>query len=235
MKILENKSINIQNYGINSSTSVFFLRIDPEDLSLALQDILNELADFSWLNHFNKDYLQESMRINSQKTCDALKAKFYDETDSPIIEEAGEYIVSVYSKRGLVEGLNHLDVPLAELIGRKKVGNPGFDFFTEESSIQLVTCGEAKYQKGKNAYNASLTQINDFIKDQKHKSDVVILTHLVSDTSLSNLIHDHFGVCAAFSSTNINSDTLIQNICQNKEFQDILCHNFVFLVAVNII
>ena len=92
MKILENKSINIQNYGINSSTSVFFLRIDPEDLSLALQDILNELADFSWLNHFNKDYLQESMRINAQKTCDALKAKFYDETDSPIIEEAGEYI-----------------------------------------------------------------------------------------------------------------------------------------------
>lgn len=235
MIILENKSVNLINYGINSNSKVIFLRINPEDLSLALQDILNELADFSWLNRFNKDFLRQSMEINASKTCAALKTKFYDNNSDPIIEEAGEYIVSVYSKRGLVEGLGHLDVPLAELLGRKKIGNPGFDFFTEELSLQLVTCGEAKYKKGKNAYNSSLFQINAFIDEQKHKSDVVILTHLVSDASLTNLINNRFGVCAAFSSTAIESETLIRNICSNEFFLKSLKYEYVILVAVNII
>lgn len=211
------------------------MRIDPEDLSLALQDILNELGNFSWLSKFDKDFLRVSMEVNAQKTCDALKEKFYSDDGDPVIDEAGEYIVSVFSKRGVVEQLGHVDVPLSELIGRQKTGNPGFDFFTEDASLQLVTCGEAKYLHGKNAYGTSLRQINKFIKDEKHKSDIVLLNGLVSDNSLHNLADGNFGVCAAFSSTNMKTDTLVAYICANTDFQKALGYKYVILVAVDVL
>ena len=96
------------------------------------------------------------MELDAQKTCDALKEKFNSKDEDTIINEAGEYIVSVYAKRGIVEYLRHLDVPLAELLGRKKIGNPGFVFFTEVNNYHLVVYGEAKYKHGKNAYDSSM-------------------------------------------------------------------------------
>lgn len=235
MRITEFKEIKLEDYGLIPKDDVFFLRIDPEDLSCALQDILNELGNFSWLGKFDKDFLQASMKVNAQKTCDSLKEKFYDKNGDPIIAEAGEYIVSVCSKRGVVEQLGHEDVPLAELLGRQKTGNPGFDFFTEEAGLQLVTCGEAKYLHGKNAYGTSLSQINRFISENKHIGDIVILNGLVSDNSLNNLSMGNFGVCSAFSSTNILSDTLIEHICENADFQKALNYNYIILVAVDIL
>ena len=93
MRITEFKEIKLEDYGLIPRDDVFFLRIDPEDLSCALQDILNELGNFSWLGKFDKDFLQASMKVNAQKTCDSLKEKFYDKNGDPIIAEAGEYIV----------------------------------------------------------------------------------------------------------------------------------------------
>ncbi len=235
MRIIECKKINITEFGPDANENVYFIRIDPEDLSLALEDILNELGNFSWLSKFDKDFLRASMEENAQKTCEALKEKFYDKDGDPLIGEAGEYIVSVCSKRGVVEQLGHADVPLAELLGRQKTGNPGFDFFTEETSLELVTCGEAKYLHGKNAYGTSLSQINGFIKDKKHKSDIIILNGLVSDNSLHNLSEGRFGVCAAFSSTNIQTDILISHICANTHFQQALGYNYIILVAVDVL
>ena len=235
MRITECKKINLTDYGLILKDNVYFLRIDPEDLSLALQDILNELGNFSWLSKFDKDFLRTSMQVNAQKTCVALKEKFYDKNGDPIISEAGEYIVSVCSKRSVVEQLGHADVPLAELLGRQKTGNPGFDFFTEESTFQLITCGEAKYLHGKNAYGTSLSQINRFITENKHKGDIVILNGLVSDNSLHNLANGNFGVCAAFSSTDIKTATLIAHICANSDFQQALDYDYIILAAVDIL
>lgn len=235
MHITEFKKIDLVDYGMKSQGEVYFLRIDPEDLSITLQDILYELSNFSWLSKFDREFLQASMRVNAEKTCEALKEKFYNYNGDPVIDEAGEYIVSVYSKRGVIEKLGHEDVPLAELLGRQKTGNPGFDFFTEESNLKLITCGEAKYLHGKNAYGTSLSQINRFISEKKHISDIVILNGLVSDTSLHNLSTGKFGVCSAFSSTKIQTSHLISNICTNTDFQQVLGHEYIILVAVDIL
>ena len=234
MRILECFKLNLVEYGLFEKDNVYFIRIDPEDLSIALYDILNELVNFSWLSNFDKAAVRKSMEINAQKTCDALQEKFFNEQQDPVIEEAGEYIVSVFSKRGVVESLGHQDVPLAELLGRKKTGNPGFDFYTEDTAVQLVTCGEAKYIHGKNAYTSSLSQINQFITDSKHISDIVILNNLVSDESLNKLSSGQFGVCAAFSSTKMCTKKLLSNMCGKKEFQDCLKYEYIILVAVDI-
>ena len=235
MRITEFQKINLSDYSLSQDVNVYFIRIDPEDLSITLQDILNELSNFSWLAKFDKGFLRTGMEVNAKKTCEALKKKFYDVDGDPVVAEAGEYIVSVCSKRGLVEQLGHGDVPLAELLGRQKTGNPGFDFFTEEMSLHMVTCGEAKYVHGKNAYGTSLSQINRFIAEDKHKGDILILNGLVSDDSLNNLAEDNFGVCAAFSSTAIKTNALITNICSNPDFKKALSYSYIVLVAVDVL
>lgn len=235
MRIKDSFKINLASYNLPAKDNAFFLRVDPEDLSVALVDILEELANFSWLNKFDKVALRKSMETNARKTCEALKRKFYDANQEPVINEAGEYIVSVYSKRGIVEHLGHSDIPLAELLGRKKTGNPGFDFFTEETQLHLITCGEAKYLHGKNAYSSSLSQINQFVQEEKHISDVVVINGLVDDTSLDHLVSGNFGVCAAFSSTSIETEKLVEHICTNVDFEKCLEYDYVVLVAVDIL
>ena len=235
MRIKECNEIRLEEFGLASKEYVYFIRIDPEDLSLALQDILEELCNLSWISKFDSIAMQECMKINARRTCDALKDKFKTVTTEPVISDAGEYIVSVCSKRGVVEKLGHNDIPLAELLGRKVLGNPGFDFFTEEAKLQLVTCGEAKYVHGKNAYTTSLKQINDFIDLKKHIGDIILLRDLASDYSINNLANNKFGICSAFSSTAIPSSTLISNICANSDFKQALKYEYIVLVAVDFI
>ena len=55
MNVIEHKEINLLDYGFTSSKKVVFLRINPDDLSKTIKDILIELADFSWLYKFDKE------------------------------------------------------------------------------------------------------------------------------------------------------------------------------------
>lgn len=235
MKIKDYITVNLSEYGIISTAEVKFLRVYFEDLSITLGDIFEKLKDLSWLNKFNKDFLRKSYRKSAQITINNLTSKLKSDTEDIIIKEAGEYLVSSLSKQAIVETINHLDVPLMELLGRKKSGNPGFDFYTEDNSEKILFCGEAKYQKNSNAYSSSLKQINNFIVAKKHIMDIKLLNELVDDTSLDNLSKGVFGISAAFSSTSINTETLIHNITSSSDFNNILSYEKIILVAVDII
>lgn len=173
------------------------------------------------------------MEHKAQATCDYLKKSFYDDQNNPLVSSAGEYIVSTLSKRSIVEQLGHLDVPLAELLGRKKVGNPGFDFFTEDIEDHIVSCGESKYVNGVNAYNTSLVQIREFIADKKHYDDIPILQALVEEEALVKMGNDQFGVSVAFSATNISDDDLLDHIARNTHFNELVKDYKIILIAVN--
>ena len=231
MKILSSYSVDLSKYGLTGSA--YFIRVSPGELEITIKEILIELSNFSWLAKFNKEYLKKSMEHKAQATCDYLKKSFYDENNNALVSNAGEYVVSTLSKRSIVEQLDHLDVPLAELLGRKKVGNPGFDFFTEDLKEQLISCGESKYINGVNAYNTSLAQIRQFIVEKKYYDDIPILQALVDDKALEKMGHDEFGISVAFSSTNISDDSLLDNISKNNHFRELIKEYKIILVAVN--
>ena len=216
MKILSSHNVDLTKYGLKGSA--YYIRVSPGELEITIKEILIELSNFSWLAKFNKAYLKKS---------------FYDDQDNPLISNAGEYIVSTLSKRSIVEELGHLDVPLAELLGRKKVGNPGFDFFTEDMKEHIVSCGESKYVNGVNAYNTSLVQIREFIADKKYYDDIPILQALVEEEALEKMGNDQFGVSVAFSTTNISDDDLIDHIAKNVNFKELVKDYKIILVAVN--
>ncbi len=231
MKILSSYKIDLAKYGLTGYS--YFIRVSPENLEITIKEILLELSNFSWLAKINKDYLKVAMEHRANSTCEYLKKAFYDNQNTPLLTSAGEYIVSSLSKRSIVEELNHLDIPLAELLGRKKVGNPGFDFFTEDLDESQISCGEAKFENGKNAYNSSMKQIRNFIIDKKYCDDIPLLQALASENSLYKMSTDKIGVSAGFSSTNIIDDNLIEDIIANKYFRELVKNYKVILVAVN--
>lgn len=230
MKIIENRKIDVSRF--ETPFSAYFVRIDPEDFNTTILEILQDLANLSWLNNFDQEYIRNSFKSRAIKTCQYISAKLLDPTtNSPIVDEAGEYIVSCLAKNALISAYGHNDVPLTELLGRKVSNNPGFDFYTEKDG--LMTTGEAKYIKGANSYNSSLSQINDFIKNNKHIEDLALLFFFVPENSLENMNNGIFSIGAAFSATSIDTDTLIGNILDNKAFQSAIQNNTVFLLAVN--
>ena len=231
MKILSSHNVDLTKYGLKGFA--YYIRVSPGELEVTIKEILIELSNFSWLAKFNKEYLRKSMEHKAQATCDYLKKSFYDDQDNPLVSNAGEYIVSTLSKRSIVEQLGHLDVPLAELLGRKKVGNPGFDFFTEDMDEHMVSCGESKYVNGVNAYNTSLGQIRQFVADKKYYDDIPILQALVEEEALEKMGNDQFGVSVAFSATNISDNDLIDNIARNANFKELVKDYKIILVAVN--
>lgn len=229
MKVVENKEIDVTSL---SNNKAYFLRIDPEDLNVSILEILQNLADMSWLNAFDKDYIRSSFQSNAVKTSRYIHSKLIDKnTNAPIIDEAGEYIVSCLAKQALITTCHHMDIPLMELLGRKISNNPGFDFYTECESI--LTAGEAKYIKGVNAYNNSLSQINEFILNNKHVEDIGILFFFATDIALENMNNGLFTIGAAFSVTDIDTDLLIKHIVNNAAFQTSIKSNSVFLLGVN--
>lgn len=231
MKILSSYKIDLVQYGLTGYA--YFIRVSPENFEVTLKEILVELSNFSWLAKINKGYLKAAMEHRANSTCKYLKTVFYDNQNTPLLTNTGEYIVSSLSKRSIVSELNHLDIPLAELLGRKKVGNPGFDFFTEDLDENQISCGEAKFQNGKNAYNSSMKQIRNFIVDKKHCDDIPLLQALASEKALYKMSSDKIGVSAGFSSTNIRDDDLIKDIISNKYFRELVERYKVILVAVN--
>lgn len=140
---------------LNTNHEAYFVRIDPEDLSYSIFEILQDLADLSWLNKFDQESVRDSFQSRATKTCRYIQTKLIDTTTNiPLIDKAGEYIVSCLAKKALLNVYSHNDIPLTELIGRKISNNPSFDFYTEKDN--LLTAGEAKYKKGFNMLYATL-------------------------------------------------------------------------------
>ena len=230
MKICEICKLDLSN--INTTNQSWLIRVDPEDLSTTLKEIFMQLKDMSWLNKLEFKPLRDSFEERAKITCDHLKEKLLDNsTNDNIKENAGEYIVSNLSKTALIVGMNHTDIPLMELLGRKRTNNPGFDFYTEKD--KLLVAGEAKYIDSSNAYNSSLKQIYEFINQNKHIQDIALLMFFTNDESLENLNQNKFNICAAFSSTQIKTSDLINNIKKNDYFKKCIEQHDVFLVAVN--
>ena len=51
-----------------SPAKVQFFRIDPEDISATLSDILRTLMDLSWLSKFDQDFEQKAFASRAKKT-----------------------------------------------------------------------------------------------------------------------------------------------------------------------
>ena len=229
MKVLESKVVPT-----TGASNVRFIRIDPEDISATLSDILKALMDLSWLKRFDEDYMVQSFQQRAQTTIDDIKSKFENCDQGALTKDAGEYVVSELSREAIVSNLGYLDIPLAELLGKKVSGNPGFDFHSQNRSTDTVIFGEAKYVSAQSAYPSAIKQIKEFIDAKKDIADIADLSPFCTPQSLRRAANGFKGFAAAFSAKGTSSDRIINAIQARSEYADLLKYEEIILVAVNL-
>ena len=79
-----------------------------------------------------------------------------------------------------------------------------------------------------------MEQIERFIMEERDTSDLNDIDRFVSDSSLNNHTKNGKAFACAFSATSIKSETLIDNILNNDNFNKIKHHREIILIAVNI-
>ena len=120
------------------------------------------------------------------------------------------------------------------MLGKKKSGNPGFDFHSANLTTDTVIFGEAKYVATTSAYSTALPQIEEFIRDKKDIEDLPDLKPFCSSNALNRAYKGQKGFAAAFSARSTSSDSLINTIKSRSDFKSLLCYEEIILVAVNI-
>lgn len=229
MKVLEIKGVCT-----TGNASVQFIRIDPEDISVTLAEILKVIMDLSWLKNFDADFIAQSYEQRAQKTIADIKDKFNKCDGDNLIKDAGEYVVSELARETIVSELGYMDIPLAELLGKKTSGNPGFDFYSQNNNTDTVIFGEAKYVSAQSGYPRAIEQIKEFVDEKKDIADVADLRDFCTTNALVRVSNGYKGYAAAFSAKSTPSDRLISYITTRDDFKELLKYEEIILVAVNL-
>ena len=228
MKVLECKKIDVENYN-----SITYIRIDPENLSVTIRDIITSLSNLSWIAKFDKSYIRNSFFKRAEDTTEYLADKILKDDGDKITEDSGEYVVSELAREALVIELKYLDVPLAELFKEQVSGNPGFDFYSANKE-KVIIFGEAKYSSGRNAYGIGMEQVDRFIREGQDVSDLNDIDKFFEEESLKLADNGDKAYAIAFAAKGTASDMIIKGIIRNKHYKDIAINKEVIFLAVNV-
>lgn len=212
---------------------ITFIRINPTDIALTLKDVFESLSNLSWLNSFDEEYLRKGFQVRAEATIAYISKNIIKANDDSVTSDSGEYVISELARKALVNEMNYLDIPLADLIKTKDVGNHGFDFYSKNMN-QILLFGEAKYITNQNAYGRAFEQIIRFEKEKRDSSDIIDIDRFCCEKSKNNFSKGNKGFVAAFASKAISTDKLIKNIKINKDFKALAKFNELICIAVNL-
>jgi len=212
---------------------ITFIRINPTNVELTLKEVFNSLSNLSWINNFDKDYVKESFQVRADATVKYISDNIILAEADKITSDSGEYVISELARTSLINELNYSNIPLAELIKKQKSGNPGFDFYSENTT-NVILFGEAKYLAAQNAYGSALSQIVRFESEKSDIGDLQDIDKFCSEISLENVTKNQKGFVAAFASKNISTEQLIKNIQANEDYKALTVHNEIICIAVNL-
>lgn len=212
---------------------VKFLRINPIDIKLTLKNVLDSLMDLSWLSKFDEDYLAYSYKLRCEQSIKHIATNIIKQNDSTITRNSGEYVVSELARNSVVDTYSYLDIPIADLFKKQAVGNPGFDFYTENSNKNILF-GEAKYIAKQSGHLSALKQSYNFYIQKQHITEIADIKDFFCKDSLSNCKKDEIGFIVAFSAKTTTTENFIKIIKLNQYYKELIKFKEVILIAVNI-
>lgn len=228
LRILECEKIDIEKHD-----NILFIRIEPEDLSMTIRNIIDSFSDMSWISKFDKPYMRESFLQRAEASAKYLADKIQKEDDSGITKDSGEYVVSELARQTLVKQLKYLDIPLAELFKEQVSGNPGFDFYSANKE-EIIIFGEAKYNSRQNAYGIGMEQVDRFIQEGQDLSDLNDIDKFFDDKSLEYAALGDKAYAIAFASKKTPSKKIIDGIVSNTHYNNLAVHKEIIFIAVNV-
>ncbi len=228
MKILEHRTVDFA-----PDTHVTFIRVETEDLSVTIKDIITVLSNLSWISKFDNEYVRSSFEVRAKDTAEYLARNLKLNKDDSVTSNTGEYVVSELAREAIVQKLGYLDIPLAELFKEQVVGNPGFDYYSANSE-DIIVFGEAKYLSGQNAYGSGMNQVAKFIRTKQDISDLNDIDKFFDVKSLNAANNGEKAYSVAFSTKSTSSDRIISGIKRHKQYQNLLKYKELIFVAVNV-
>lgn len=228
MRILECTKIDEGNH-----SNIRFIRIDPENLSVTIKDIIASFSDMSWISKFDEEYVKKSFSKRAEASAQYLADKMKKGVEDGVTKDTGEYVVSELARQALVNELKYLDIPLAELFKEQISGNPGFDFYSANLE-QIIIFGEAKYNSRQNAYGKGMEQVNRFIVEEQDISDLNDIDKFFEDSSLSKAASGEKAYAVAFAAKATKSEDIVKGIVSNKYYSNLATYKEVIYLAVNV-
>lgn len=227
MKIMEYKKIDPKH------DNIYFMRIEPEDLSITIKQIIEVLFNLSWISQFDKEYIRSSFKKRATDTAQYLSRAMKLGDDSKVTSDTGEYVVSELAREAIVSQMGYQDIPLAELFKEQVIGNPGFDYYSATKN-KIIVFGEAKYISRQNAYGSGMNQVARFIKEGQDISDLNDIDKFFDEDSLKLANNGEKAYSIAFSSKTTSSNKIVENILKHKQYDNLAKHKEVHFVAVNV-
>ncbi|TYB71972.1 hypothetical protein [Bizionia algoritergicola] len=212
---------------------ISFIRIEPTDIKLTLSEIFKSLSNLAWISQFDQDYVKAGFQTRAEDTVKYISENIISKNDDEITKDTGELVVSELSRLTIVNELKYLDIPLAELIKIKDIGNHGFDFYTKNKENVLLF-GEAKYNSSQNAYGRSFEQIARFEREKRDASDIIDIDRFCCEPSKENHAKGLKGFVASFSCKSTTTEKIINSIKKNTDFITLDRFEELVLVAVNL-
>lgn len=228
--------INVADTG-----NVFICHASVTDLEKVAEELANRVNDRSWVVGLDNRY-QRAYETTASKTAQKLVAVFKADltSDSKIVKEFGELMVSMGSAKALEVIFEHRSLPIAELWKPKLSQNEGFDFHTI-CKEDVINFGEAKFSSSSSPHSGETGessgaggQADGFIGNEKHLMDGPHLGPLAGETAATNLDNDLFGIVLGFS-INANDPLLIlKNALENvKTYENLKKAKTIYIVGVS--
>jgi len=202
------------------------------NLKSIVDEIHETIADTSWIDKLDA-LSQEIFRATSERTIDKIVNQIIAGITSTVNEDIGEYIVSYAGQSALETKFSHIKIPLAELLKEKVSGNPGFDFHTL-SAKRFLVFGEAKFSLDSTPRAIALDQIGEFITLKKEIAEVQTFRPFMDDECEKNILAGMRGYAAAFSFNAKDIDTIFKNALESDIIDELIKHNELYLIAVEI-
>ncbi len=232
MKLLHLTETDMSDFDPSAKGKIFSIAIEISNLEQRVKEMMAVALDTSWLDEL--DVIDRmGYEARSRRTRDKITNEILNNVESEISEDFGEYLVSDVAQTSLKLHLAHIRLPLAEFIKEKISGNPGFDFHTE-SPAALIAFGEAKYSGVKNAHGRALSQIRDFIAEEKDIQELPDLRNFVTEAAIQNAAAGYKSYSAAFSITSDDLVEIMDNALKSQHIKSLLQYEAIYLIGVKV-
>lgn len=214
------------------SCDVNCIHVQITDLQAVVEDLHKSIADTSWINELDA-LSQQTFKATSERTINKFVTEIIAGVQSNLNQDIGEYIISYAGQCVLETTYSHKKIPLAELLKEKVSGNPGFDFHTL-STKRFIVFGEAKFSMNGTPRAIALNQIGDFIALKKELAELNSFRAFLDEEIEKNVLDGMRGYAAAFSFNSDNIDTIFRNALESDIIEELIKHNELYLIAVEI-
>lgn len=220
--------------------NIQFYVVKIDDVKLESNRILNVLKDRTWLSEINDKTLTNSFLNRANRTSELFEDRLNSLSSlDDYLTAVGEKIVTINANETIEDECKCRALPLPDMWKFKRDGNPGFDFFNENTTKFYLIYGEGKFVEGKTPYNNAASQVVNFISIGHDIDELPEVKEFIDENTKNNCAKKDFfrEFSIAFSipkKKERDYEEIYNNLKSNKHVLDLLENFNIYAVGVEL-